>query len=71
MYRWATHTRRFDTDNRDHLMEYDSILSNPLCLVIDTKEEKISERELGEEGRIVSMNDRIVMRVTWKEKTLL
>jgi hypothetical protein len=71
MYRWVTHTRRFDTDNRSDLEEYDKVLSNPLCTVIDSKREKITDREMGEEGRIISMNDRIVMVVTWKEKTLL
>lgn len=71
MYRWVTRTKRFDTDNAAHLKEYDQILSNPLCVVIDNKREKISDREMNEEGRILSMNDRIVMVVTWKKKRLL
>lgn len=58
-------------DNERDLSNYDAILNNPLCVFISEKDEKISDREMGSEGNIVAIHDRMVKVVTFKEKSLL
>ncbi len=71
MYRSTVKTERFDTDNQGNLAAYDSILNNPLCVVLSERDEKVTDREMGSEGNIVGLHDRIVKVVTYKEKSLL
>ncbi len=71
MYAVKTRTRRIDMDNPRDLEAYDEILNNPLCFVVSEKDEKISEREMSDEGRMLSIHERIVRIVTYNEKELL
>ena len=71
MYRWTTRTERFDTDKKDDLRRYDEILNNPLCVVLEKRNEKISDKSIDGEGGITDIHERIVMVMTWKEKQLL
>lgn len=71
MYRSEVHTERFDTDSASDLAEYDRILNNSLCVIISEMTEKVSDREMGAEGNIVGIHDRLVKVVTYKEKSLL
>ena len=71
MYRSTVKTERFDMDNETHLRNYDAILNNPLCILISEKDEKISDREMGAEGNIVAIHDRMVKVITFKEKSFL
>lgn len=68
MYKSIKRTRQFDLERNEHLEEYDAILNNPLCKIINERQIKKTLREYGEEGHIVSSEDRIILVVTWEEK---
>ena len=70
MYRWVVHTERYDSDSKKDLAAYSAILDNPLCIVLEKRCEKISDKDMCD-GEISSIHERIVMVVTWKEKQLL
>jgi len=50
--------------------EYDEVLNDPLCTIIDEETIKESEREYQDEGQMIQ-TDEIVKLVTWEEKQLL
>ena len=70
MYNTRIKTKKFDTDNKEHMEQYDSILSNPLCSVINSWKEKITDSEF-DEGKLVRTITKLVLVVTWEEKSLL
>jgi hypothetical protein len=71
VYRSVVKTERFDTDRKEDLESFDKIMNNPLCVVLSERDEKITDREMGSEGNIVSIHDRIVKVITYKEKSIL
>jgi hypothetical protein len=62
---------RIDMNNDRDLAAFDVVLNNPLCVILGEKAEKITEREMGDEGKIMSIQDSLVKIVTYKEKSLL
>jgi hypothetical protein len=70
VYNLTRHTRRFFTDEPDEMSEYDSILSNPLCSIINSWREKVIDSEY-DEGRLVKTVTRLVVVISWEEKALL
>lgn len=70
MYNTVVHSNKFDLDSAEQRREYDAILNNPLCTVVESRIEKLTEREFGEEGQTMS-NDRLIRIITWKQKELL
>lgn len=70
MYSTKTSTRRFDMDKEGDLNEYSAILSDPTCTVLMVHKEKLTDKEF-EDGKMVSMHERVVLIVTWEEKVLL
>lgn len=71
MYRIETHTKKFDTDSKDDMKEYDTILSNPLVSVVQEKKEKQTTKHFDDEGKPTAQDDKVVLVVTWTEKILL
>jgi hypothetical protein len=70
MYDLTRQTRKFNTDEREEMGDYDGILSNPLCSIINSWREKVVDSEY-DEGRLVRTVTRLVLVVTWEEKALL
>jgi len=70
MYTVTRHTKKFDTEASKDLAEYDKILSNPLCSICSSWREKITD-SIYDEGRLVKTETRLVLVITWEEKTLL
>lgn len=52
------------------MTDYDAILNNPLCTILDEDTLKESTREFQEEGQMIQ-TDEIIKLVTWEEKKLL
>lgn len=68
MYKTTKYTRQFcmsDSKDRD---EYDEIVNNPLCTVLEKSKEKLREEEQIGESRVVK--ETLVFLVTWQEKKL-
>jgi hypothetical protein len=70
MYTTTKRTRSFDLDRESDLAAYDEVLNNKLCKIITERQIKKTLREYGEEGHIISSEDRIILVVTWEEKEL-
>lgn len=70
MYHFEYHTRKFDTEDNQDLQDYDDILNNPLCSVVEKRTEKLTTKEFSE-GEVSSQNDRVILVVTWREKKLI
>ena len=70
MYEITRHTKRFYTDEPEEMVEYDAILTDPLCSIVNSWREKIIDSEY-DEGRLVRTITRLVVVITWEEKNLL
>lgn len=70
MYNTRIKTKKFDTDDEKQMEQYDSILSNPLCSVINSWREKITDSEF-DEGKLIKTITKLVLVITWEEKSLL
>ena len=70
MYNTIIRTKKFDTDDKEQMEHYDLILSNPLCSVINSWREKITDSEF-DEGKLIRTITKLVLVVTWEEKSLL
>lgn len=71
MYDTRRETKKFNTDASEDIAEYDAILNNPLCSILNERKEKLREEVFDGEGNLVRANEHIVLVVTWEEKTLL
>ena len=68
MYTTIKHTRQFSLDTPLDRDEYDSIINNPLCTILEKSKEKLRDEE--QEGETRRVTERIVLLVTWQEKKL-
>lgn len=68
MYTTIKHTRQFSLDTPQDRDEYDSIINNPLCTILEKSKEKLRDEE--QEGETRRVTERIVLLVTWQEKKL-
>lgn len=70
MYEIQRKTRKFFTDLGDDMKDYDAILTDPLCTVLNSWREKQIDSEY-DEGRLTGTKTKLVLVLTWEEKRLL
>lgn len=70
MFRKKTTTRRLDLDDTEDLKEYDEILNDPNCTIVREIKEKLQDKEF-EEGKLVSLHERIVLIITYEQNILM
>lgn len=70
MYSVKRKTKKFSTDNEKDMKEYDRIITNPLCTILNSWREKQIESQY-DEGKLQSTNTDLVMVLTWEEKSLI
>jgi hypothetical protein len=71
MFKKEVKTEKFDTDDAKDLARYNDICSNELCSIISEKREKLTTKYFDDEGKLTSSDDRLILVVTWMEKTTL
>lgn len=71
MYNAQCKTDKFDLNNPKDLERYDAILNDPACTIIKEHKEKLTEKEMGDEGRITSMKEYLVLIVTYQRKVAM
>jgi len=71
MFSTKKKTAVFDLNTKKDLEQYDDILNNSLCTVIKEHKEKMADKEFDNEGKMISLKEKIVLVVTWEEKKLL
>lgn len=70
MYEVTKKTRSFDLNSKKDLLEYDKVLNNPMCSVIREIKEKV-ENKFMEDGKVVGIDQKLILVVTWQEKEIL
>jgi len=70
MYQILRKTRKFFTDVEADMRDYDDILTDPLCTVLNSWREKQIDSEY-DEGRLTSTKTNLVLVLTWEERRLL
>lgn len=72
MYNTVKETRKFDTDDREDMVDYDEILNNPLCTLVTERKEKLrDETRDPETGNIIRLIETLILVVTWETKVLI
>ncbi len=71
MYSTVNKTERFDLSNNEHLKQYDCILNDPACQIVREIKEKISEKEMGDEGQITGIKEYLLLVVTYQRRVML
>lgn len=71
MYVTKHHTKQFDINKSSDLKDYDAILDNPLCRIVREVREKMVSKEMDDEGNVTSYQERLILVVTWQERTLV
>lgn len=71
MYDTSTQTRSFDMSDKKDVLAYNSVIADPLCTIVSSIKEKLTEKELNSEGEPSYIKERIVLIVTWQQKRLL
>jgi len=71
VYEIKSKTVRLEMDNDKDLERYDKILNDPLCSIIRELKEKVQDKAFDEEGRLSHLHERVVLVVTYQEKSLL
>lgn len=72
MYNTIKETRKFDTDDRTDMADYDEIINNPLCTVVSERKEKLrDETRDAETGNITRLIESVILVVTWETKVLI
>jgi len=64
-------TERFDVSNPKELLAYDAILNDPNCIIIREIKEKLCEKEMGDEGRITSLKEYVLLIVTYQRSEIM
>jgi hypothetical protein len=71
LYSTINKTKRIDVGVTKDLETYDAILNNPNCSIIREIKEKITEKEVNEEGNITNIKEYLILIVTYQEKILM
>jgi hypothetical protein len=71
VYNITKHTRKFDLNKKDDLRDYDIILNDPQCQIIKEMKEKITHKDVDEEGRVTGYYEELILLVTWQKQDLL
>jgi len=64
-------TVRLDVGKVQDLEAYDAILNNPACTIIREIKEKLTEKEIGDEGQITSFKEYLILIVTYQTAEIM
>ncbi len=71
MFRVTRTTVQLDVNSPDDCREYDQILNDPNCTIIREIKEKLQDKDFGEDGKLVSIRERIMLVITYEMKKLM
>jgi hypothetical protein len=71
MFNVKKKTVRFDVGKTQDLEAYDAILNNPACTIIREIKEKLTEKEIGDEGQITSFKEYLILIVTYQTAEIM
>jgi len=62
--------KKFDTDISTDMKQYNDILNDPLCTIVDKVVEKEKVQEYNDRGNLIRQKDIIYFLIHWEEKIL-
>jgi hypothetical protein len=68
MLRVKKRFKKFRTDDINEMNEYECLLNNPLCSIIEKATEKEKEQEYNDRGNLVRQQDILYYLVHWEER---
>lgn len=71
MYDVVNKTEKFDLNSRQDLEAYDRIINDPSCTIIKEVREKLTEKDLGDEGRITSFKEFLYLFITYQKRIIM
>jgi len=71
VFETKTFTEQFDMESKKDRDAYSSIIDDPMCSILSTIKEKLTEKAMGDDGEPSYIKERIVLIVTWQEKRLM
>jgi hypothetical protein len=71
LYNTINRTKRLDVGIPKDLETYDAIINNPNCSIIREIKEKITQKEVNEDGNITNIKEYLILIVTYQEKILM
>lgn len=71
MHNVTTHTDKLDLNKKDDLKKYDAILNDPSCTILREIREKITHKDVDDEGKISGYWEELILIVTWQKKSFL
>lgn len=71
MYNVINRTEKFDLINPKDREAYDRILNDPTCTIVRELKEKLTEREMGDEGQITSFREYLILVVTYQKRVIM
>jgi len=60
--------KRFRTDDTNEMKDYENLLNNPLCSIIEKTLEKEKEQEYNDRGNLIRQQDVLYYLVHWEER---
>lgn len=70
LYNITRRVKKFDTDEPNDIEEYEDILNNPLCSIVESHREKLKTKEFDLDGNLLSETEQFIMVVTWEVRSL-
>ena len=68
MLRVRRQFKRFRTDDTNEMKDYENLLNNPLCSIIEKTLEKEKEQEYNDRGNLIRQQDVLYYLVHWEER---
>lgn len=62
------HFKKFQTDDLDQMREYEGIINNPLCTVVEKVLEKEKDQEYNDRGNLIRQREIVYFLVHWEER---
>ena len=62
--------KQFQLDNSDDMAEYEKILNDPLCTVMEKENFKVTEKTFSDRGVLTNITERVYYLVHWEERIL-
>lgn len=71
MFEVKVRVKKLNLDNDKDIEIYEKILNDPLCTIIEERNEKLTEKIFDGKGKISNLTETFTRIVKWEEKTLI
>ena len=62
--------KKFQTDDENQMKEYEEVLNNPLCTIVEKITEKEKDQEYNDRGNLIRQREILYFLVHWEERLI-